>query len=111
MTREEYRLARKQEKKDKIKRIFECFLKFDGDFKTIADEVGVHKSRVSTLLSDEVIMEMIREKELLLEDYEKIKNKIVENQIRGRKKGGDSFKEKHEVVFNDSHRITGHKIK
>lgn len=112
MTREEYLIDCKNQKKFLIKKLIDIFFIYDGDYTALSDAIHKSKSVVSTLLNnDKLINEMISDNEITKEEISKIKDKIEENKKRGNKKGGDNFTKKYAIEYNDKHRIVSHTIR
>lgn len=112
MKREEYIKQCRENKKALIKQLIDIFFVYDGDYKVLGEKINKSKATVSTLLnSNDLIEEMIEEGMIEKEQIKQIKEKIDKNKEIGRKKGGDNFKEKYDVEFNDEHRIVSHSKK
>ena len=111
MTREERNKLKDIERKEKLIEIFNCFDSLNGDLTAISMKFDMSKSTVSLLLRSNLIYELIAEGKLTSEDYQKIKDKLLENKQAGNKKGGEVYKEKYEPVFDESHRIVGRRRK
>lgn len=110
-SREEYLKDLRQKSKELILNIIKVFDDYDGDFTKIWEDVGKSKKSISRLLNGDLIYEMIKNGEIEEETINKIRSKIDENKKKGQIKGGEHFKERFDVEFNEFHRIIGHKGK
>lgn len=108
MNRSEYLNELKEKQKELLLKIVEVFDTFDGDLTNIGNAINKSKQTISRILNSELFEEMIKDGQISQEMAFKIKIKLIENKRKGNKKGGENFKNKYDVEFNDSHRITGH---
>lgn len=107
--REEYLKQLREKRKELIKQLIDIFFIYDGDYKTLGEQIKKSKATISSLLNDNnLIDEMIKEGTIDPEVMENIRNKLEKNKEIGRKKGGDNFKERYEVEYNESRRIVSH---
>lgn len=108
MNKEAYLKQLEEKQKELIKKVIDIFDTFDGDLTKIGIETKKSKQTISRVLNSELFEKMVKNGEISKEIELKIKRKLLENKKSGNKKGGETFKNNYDVIYNEEHRIIGH---
>ena len=82
--------------------------KYDGNLTEIGKVLNKSKATISRILNSELFDKMVNNDEIDKKVALEIKKKLLENKKKGQIKGGETFKENYDVIYNEEHRIIGH---